>query len=76
VSVGWGASDIVATPACARARGNVASEVLDTLPRALAQAGVATMYLEVDRTDTDAQRLYQKAGFNADTQYMLMMRST
>jgi len=56
-----------------RGRG-IASEVLVTLPQALAQGGVRAMHLEVDRDNTVAQRLYARAGFKPRERYFLMSK--
>jgi len=56
-----------------RGRG-IASEVLMSLPRALAKAGVKGLHLEVNREDDAAQRLYARSGFAARERYMLMSR--
>jgi len=56
-----------------RGRG-IASEVLMSLPKALSQAGVRGLHLEVDRTNETAQRLYARAGFTARDRYMLMSK--
>ena len=45
-----------------RGRG-IASEVLVTLPRALGQAGVKALHLEIDRDNDTARRLHANAGF-------------
>ena len=57
-----------------RGRG-VASETLQSLPRALAGAGLKALHLEVDRDDTAKHRLYARAGFRERDRYMLMTRS-
>ncbi len=56
-----------------RGRG-LASDVLVQLPKALADAGVKALHLEVDRADTTAQRLYQRARFTPRERYMLMTK--
>jgi ribosomal protein S18 acetylase RimI-like enzyme len=56
-----------------RGRG-VASEVMLSLPRALAETGLKALHLEVDREDAAAQRLYEKTGFVRRDRYMLMTR--
>ncbi|SFT76435.1 GNAT family N-acetyltransferase [Sedimentitalea nanhaiensis] len=56
-----------------RKRG-IASEALISLPKALAQAGVKALHLEVNRTNGSAQKLYARAGFRAREDYMLMSR--
>lgn len=45
-----------------RGRG-LATEALFALARALRDAGVAAIHLEVDRNDPAAQKLYRKCGF-------------
>lgn len=57
-----------------RGRG-VASEVLHTLPRALAAAGLKALHLEVATRNETAQRLYGRAGFKMRTGYHLMTRT-
>ncbi|WP_298835604.1 N-acetyltransferase [uncultured Roseobacter sp.] len=57
-----------------RGRG-VASETLQSLPRALAGAGLKALHLEVDRTKTSSQRLYARAGFRGREGYMLMSKT-
>lgn len=56
-----------------RGRG-VATEVLIALPRALSDAGLRALHLEVDQNDEATQRLYAKAGFQARPRFMLMSR--
>lgn len=56
-----------------RGRG-IASETLQSLPRALSDAGMKAIHLEVDRTAEKTQRFYSKAGFVARPEYMLMSR--
>jgi len=56
-----------------RGRG-LAGEVLITLPKALADAGVKAVHLEVDRENESARRLYARSGFVARDRYMLMTR--
>ncbi len=56
-----------------RGRG-IASEVLLTLPRALAGAGLKALHLEVSAGNATAQRLYGKAGFRMRDGYHLMTR--
>ncbi|WP_187430371.1 hypothetical protein ROLI_019340 [Roseobacter fucihabitans] len=56
-----------------RGRG-IASETLQSLPRALAGAGLKAIHLEVDRSDKAAHRLYARSGFSAREKYMLMSR--
>ncbi|MEY8837744.1 GNAT family N-acetyltransferase [Cribrihabitans sp. XS_ASV171] len=57
-----------------RGRG-IATEVLVSLPKALAPAGVRALHLEVDRGNETAQRLYARAGFRGRERYMLMSKS-
>ncbi|MFK7868033.1 MAG: GNAT family N-acetyltransferase [Roseobacter sp.] len=57
-----------------RKRG-IASEVLQTLPRALAGAGLKALHLEVDREAEATQRLYKRAGFSLRDKYALMSRA-
>ena len=57
-----------------RGRG-IASEVLQTLPRVLAGAGLKALNLEVRRDDEKTQKLYAKSGFTPRSAYMLMARS-
>ncbi|MEY8831300.1 GNAT family N-acetyltransferase [Sedimentitalea sp. XS_ASV28] len=57
-----------------RKRG-IATEVLISLPKALAEAGVKGLHLEVDRENETAQKLYARAGFRARERYMLMSRT-
>ncbi|MDA7964989.1 N-acetyltransferase [Ruegeria sp.] len=56
-----------------RGRG-IASEVLLELPKALADAGLTALHLEVDRTNEAAQKLYLRTGFRPRDRYMLMSR--
>ncbi len=56
-----------------RGRG-MASDVLYSLPRALKEAGLTALHLEVDRNDEAAQRLYRRAHFAPRERYMLMTR--
>jgi ribosomal protein S18 acetylase RimI-like enzyme len=56
-----------------RGRG-IASETLQTLPRALGDAGLTALHLEVDMTNDTARRLYTRAGFVARENYQLMTR--
>jgi GNAT superfamily N-acetyltransferase len=57
-----------------RGRG-IASEVLQSLPRALADAGLKALHLEVDRGSEARHRLYARAGFKARSDHMLMTLS-
>ncbi|MEM1004157.1 MAG: N-acetyltransferase [Pseudomonadota bacterium] len=56
-----------------RGRG-IATEVLLDLPKALAEAGLTALHLEVDRTNETAQRLYQRTGFKPRDRYILMSK--
>ena len=56
-----------------RKRG-IASETLQSLPRALASAGLKALHLEVDTDNDSAQRLYARAGFARRDKYQLMTR--
>lgn len=57
-----------------RKRG-IASEVLQSLPRALSGAGLKALHIEIDRTAQTGQTLYRKAGFTPRGEQMLMTRS-
>ena len=56
-----------------RGRG-IATSVLVELPKALAEAGLKAMHLEVDTQDDAAQRLYSRCGFQRRDRYTLMSR--
>jgi ribosomal protein S18 acetylase RimI-like enzyme len=56
-----------------RGRG-IASEVLRTLPKALAGAGLKALHLEVEPGNDAARRLYQRNGFALRDGYHLMTR--
>lgn len=56
-----------------RKRG-IASDVLNALPKALADAGIKALHLEVDRHADASQRLYAHAGFVARERYILMTK--
>ena len=56
-----------------RGRG-IASEVLISLPQALAEGGVKAMHLEVDKDNEGALRLYARAGFKPRERYVLMSK--
>lgn len=56
-----------------RGRG-VAGEVLISLPRALAGAGLKALHLEVGHKNENAARLYKRAGFELRDGYHLMTR--
>ncbi len=57
-----------------RGRG-IATEVLHDLPKALAEAGLTALHLEVDRTNEAAQKLYLRSGFKPRERYMLMSKT-
>ncbi|WP_300030854.1 GNAT family N-acetyltransferase [uncultured Roseobacter sp.] len=57
-----------------RGRG-IATETLQSLPRALAGAGLKALHLEVDRSEPAKQKLYARAGFRDRPRYMLMTRT-
>mmetsp|Transcript_6985 Transcript_6985/g.11259 ORF Transcript_6985/g.11259 Transcript_6985/m.11259 type:complete len:110 (-) Transcript_6985:2382-2711(-) len=56
-----------------RGRG-IASEVLISLPRALAGAGLKALHLEVGAANENAARIYSRAGFRLRDGYHLMTR--
>ncbi|KEJ89579.1 GNAT family N-acetyltransferase [Sulfitobacter donghicola] len=56
-----------------RGRG-IASEALIALPRALAGGGLRAIHLEVDKTNAQALKLYQRAGFSVRDNYMFMSK--
>jgi hypothetical protein len=58
-----------------RGRG-VASETLQSLPRALGDAGLTALHLEVDTSNDSARRLYTRAGFVKRENYQLMTRKS
>ncbi len=53
----------------------IASEVLHDLPKALAEAGLTALHLEVDRGNEAAQKLYLRSGFKPRDRYMLMSKT-
>lgn len=57
-----------------RGRG-IATEVLYTLPRTLAEAGVRTLHISVDRDNIAATRLYARARFEAQDNTLLLRRT-
>lgn len=81
VSFGWsvefggmdGFVDEIYLRPAVRGRG-IAGEVLISLPKALAGAGLRALHLEVERDNEPALRLYARAGFKARDRYMLMTR--
>ncbi len=56
-----------------RGRG-IASEVLGTLPKALADAGLKALHLEVRRDDERVISVYKRSKFKDRSEYMLMTR--
>lgn len=56
-----------------RGRG-IASEALIALPRALSGGGLRTIHLEVGRTNESALKLYRRAGFALNENYMFMSK--
>ncbi|NOD83161.1 MULTISPECIES: N-acetyltransferase [unclassified Ruegeria] len=57
-----------------RGRG-IATEVLLALPKALSEAGLTALHLEVDRHNEAAQKIYLRTGFKPRDRYMLMSKS-
>ena len=57
-----------------RGRG-VGTETLQALPKALSDAGLKAIHLEVDRNDEKTQKLYERAGFRSRARYMIMSKS-
>jgi ribosomal protein S18 acetylase RimI-like enzyme len=57
-----------------RGRG-VASKVLQSLGKALGNAGIKALHLEVENENITAQRLYRRNGFMPRDRYMLMSRT-
>ena len=57
-----------------RGRG-MGSDVLISLPRALADAGVTAIHLEVGKTNARARGLYERLGFIARDGYQTMVRT-
>jgi ribosomal protein S18 acetylase RimI-like enzyme len=51
------------------------NDVLISLPRALADAGVTAIHLEVGKTNTRARGLYERLGFVARDGYQTMVRT-
>lgn len=56
-----------------RGRG-IATEVMEQLPKTLAQSGLRALHMEVDREDEKTRKLYLRQGFKARDRYMLMTR--
>ncbi|MEK0163105.1 GNAT family N-acetyltransferase [Phaeobacter sp. JH20_36] len=56
-----------------RGRG-IATEVLFSLPRTLAEAGIKALHLDVDRNNAPARGLYARARFEPRDTHMLMSR--
>ncbi|MEL7253545.1 MAG: GNAT family N-acetyltransferase [Pseudomonadota bacterium] len=57
-----------------RGRG-IGTEILHGLPTQLASMGLKALHLDVHRDNTRARKLYEKLGFEADEDYILMSRS-
>lgn len=57
-----------------RGRG-IASETLQTLPKALGDAGLVALHLEVNTQNDTARRLYTRVGFVARENYHMMTRT-
>lgn len=81
VSFGWsiefggmdGFVDEIYIRRAVRGRG-IGSEILMSLPKALAGAGLKALHLEVDRDNATARALYEKLRFDPRENYMLMTR--
>jgi len=81
VSFGWsvefggldGVIDELFIRPTVRGRG-IATEVLLSLSKGLADAGVKALHLEVDTSKEDVRRLYAKCGFQIRDGYHLMTR--
>jgi len=56
-----------------RGRG-IGSEIMLSLPKALAGAGLKALHLEVDREDASVRKLYEKLHFKPRERYILMTR--
>ncbi len=56
-----------------RGRG-LGAEILATLPKALAKAGLKALHLEVARDNERARRLYERSGFAPRESHVLMTR--
>ncbi len=56
-----------------RGRG-IGTEVLLSLPKALAAAGLRSLHLEVDRGNAKLRKLYEKLHFKPNDDYILMSR--
>ncbi|WP_407496602.1 GNAT family N-acetyltransferase [Pseudooceanicola sp. MF1-13] len=54
-----------------RGRG-IATEVLEQLPKVLADSGMRALHMEVDREDEKTQMIYRRQGFKPRDRYMLM----
>ncbi|MCE0506495.1 MULTISPECIES: GNAT family N-acetyltransferase [unclassified Roseivivax] len=55
-------------------RRGMGSEALNEIAKALREAGVRALHLEVDHTDEDAQRFYARSRFKPRDRYMFMSR--
>lgn len=81
LSFGWslaqagltGRIDQLYIRAAVRGRG-VGSEVMGTLPRALAGAGLKALWLSIDREDARARALHEKLRFAAQDDMLIMLR--
>ena len=81
VSFGWsvefggldGFLDEIYIRPAVRGRG-IGTEVLLNMPKALADAGLRALHLEVNRDNDKARKLYEKLRFEPREQYMLMSR--
>ena len=81
VTFGWsvefggmdGFVDEIYIRAAVRGRG-IGSEILMSLPKALAGAGMKALHLEVARDNPRARKLYEKLRFEPRENYMLMSR--
>ena len=53
---------------------SIGTEILLSLPKTLAKAGMRAIHLEVDRGNAAARRVYEKLRFEPREDYMLMTR--
>lgn len=82
VSFGWsiefggmdGFVDEIYVRPAVRGRG-IGTEVLHTLPKALAKAGMKAIHLEVGNENPRARKLYEKLGFRTREGYGMMTRA-
>lgn len=56
-----------------RGRG-LGTELLSSMPKTLAESGVKALHLKVARSNTKARAVYEKMGFEARENYVLMSR--